>query len=137
MLHCTIAASFFAVFVVVTISLRLSRARGACASLSAETDHDARGVERFGRGQEERTRRNTYLEWTFVARLLLVFSDGGLNAIEQIDRAFQPLVGVVPAQMIRCSNEALVVILDEIRSLGVRTTHGILSIALHRPIVAQ
>lgn len=63
--------------------------------------------------------------------------DGSLDAIEQIDRALQPPVGVVPAQMIRCSDEALVVILDEIRSLGVRTTHGVLSIALHRPIVAQ
>ena len=119
------------------MSLRLSRACGACASLFTEADHDARGVGKIARGQEERRRRNTYLERAFVARLLLVFSDGGLDAIEQIDRAFQPLVGVVPAQMIGCCDEALIVILDEICSLGVRTTHGVLSIALHRAIVAQ
>jgi hypothetical protein len=71
-----------------TISLRISRACGACVSLFAKTYHDARGVWSFGRGQEERTSRNTYLEWTFVASLLLVFVDGGLNAIEQINRTF-------------------------------------------------
>lgn len=84
-----------------------------------------------------KNKSKAYLEWTFVASLLFVLSYGGLNSGEQIDRAFEPLVGVVPTQMIGCSDEALVVVLDEICGLGVRATHGVLGIALHGSIVAQ
>lgn len=56
----------------------------------------------------------SHLERAFIAGLLLMGANGGLDAVEEVDGTFEQLGGVVPTQVIGSSDQAIIMVFHQV-----------------------